>query len=41
MNRAVRAFGRFLLKDWDLLVFLVVAAGWERVTGAPSPYEQL
>jgi hypothetical protein len=35
MNRAVRAFGRFLLKDWDLLVFLVVAAGWERVTGVP------
>jgi hypothetical protein len=35
MNRAVGAFGRFLLKDWDLLVFLVVAAGWERVTGVP------
>jgi hypothetical protein len=36
MNRAVSAFGHLLLEDWDLLVFLVVIAGWERVTGVPS-----
>jgi uncharacterized membrane protein len=35
MNRAASAFRRFLLKDWDLLVFLVVAASRERVTGVP------
>jgi hypothetical protein len=35
MKRAVSAFRRFLLKDWDVLVFLIVAAGWERVTGVP------
>src|SRR5579862_4287398 len=35
MNRAASAFRRLLLKNWELLVFIAVAAGWERITGAP------
>jgi hypothetical protein len=35
MKQAVRAVGRFLVKNSDLLVILAVIEGWERVTGAP------
>jgi hypothetical protein len=34
-NRAVKVVGRVLLRDLDLLVFLGIAVGWERMTGAP------